>query len=58
MAKSGGVATWETVAKIEAQALVDGGGPAEIAADVVSRSITALKAAGVKGLVRIPWAGK
>lgn len=55
--KTGQPLTWEVVAEIETKALIEGRMNAEIARSTVARAIQALKAAGIKVPVRIPWGG-
>ena len=54
-AKTGATLTWETMATIEANALVRGGMAPDMAKATVEKAISALKASGVPGPTRIPW---
>ena len=54
-AKTGQPLTWEAIATIEIEALVKAGMPLEMAKATLTKSIQALKAAGVAAPVRIPW---
>jgi RHS repeat-associated protein len=55
-AKTGAPLTWEAVAEIEAKALVRGGLTQARAEATVAKAIEGLKAMGVPGPTRIPWA--
>jgi hypothetical protein len=54
-AKTGQPLTWEAIAKIETEALVETGMKLGIANATVAKAIRALKDAGVAAPVRIPW---
>jgi hypothetical protein len=54
-AESGDVVTWETVQKIELEALTNNGMEPIMAYNTVQKAIAALKAAGVPGPTRFPW---
>ncbi len=56
-AATGAKPTWETIAKIETQALVEAGMKPELAHGTVAKAIQALKDAGIAGPVRTPWGG-
>jgi hypothetical protein len=58
LARTGQLPTWETIAKIETDALVKGGMKPDMAQATVAKAIKALKDAGVAGPVRTPWGGK
>jgi hypothetical protein len=57
-AQTGAKLTWESVSKIETQALVRGGMNPNMAQQTVQKAIQGLKDAGVAGPTRIPWGGK
>lgn len=54
-AETGQPLTWEAVAKIETQALIDAKMSADVAQATVAKAIQALKDVGVAAPVRIPW---
>jgi hypothetical protein len=54
-AETGQPLTWEVMAKIETEALVDGGMNLDMAKATVTKAIQALKDGGVAAPIRIPW---
>jgi hypothetical protein len=56
-AKTGQPVTWDVVRSIETQALIRAGMSSESASVTVNKAISALRASGVSGPVRIPWGG-
>jgi predicted phage-related endonuclease len=54
-AETGQPLTWEAIAKIETEALVDAKMNLDIAKATVAKAIKALKDAGVAAPLRIPW---
>jgi hypothetical protein len=54
-AATGQPLTWEVMAKIETEALVEAGMKLDMAKATVAKAIQALKDAGVAGPVRTPW---
>jgi len=55
--QAGNALTWESVARIETEALVRSGMAQGMAQATVNKAIDALKSAGVSGPTRIPWGG-
>ena len=55
LSNTGAPLTWETVAKIEIDALVTGEMKLETARATVAKAIQALKESGVVAPTRIPW---
>jgi hypothetical protein len=56
-AKTGKPLTWETIAKIETEALTDAKMNLDVAQATVAKAIQALKDAGIAAPIRIPWGG-
>lgn len=54
-AKTGQPLTWEAIAMIETEALVEAGMTLDVAKVTVAKAIQALKDSGVADPVRIPW---
>jgi hypothetical protein len=55
LSKTGAPLTWDTVAKIETQALISAEMKADTARATVAKAIQALKESGVVAPMRIPW---